>query len=98
MNRIKVNLKANKKLHAMFWDAGVTSCEIRLPGCSNTWLLNYCHRHPRRWYYDKPDELLWSKNQVVLGCQKCHNTVDNKMTKKEREEIFIKLRGNENEV
>jgi 5-methylcytosine-specific restriction endonuclease McrA len=95
MNRTALNFKTNKKLHAMFWDAGITSCEIKLPGCLNTWMLNYCHRHPRRWYYDKPDELLWDKKQVVLGCQKCHKTVDDIMTKKEREEVFLKIRGEE---
>ena len=94
MNRTKINQKANKELHKLFWNEEIFTCEIRLPGCLNSWMLNYCHRHPRRYYYDKPDELLWSKNQVLLGCQKCHEILD-KMSKEKKEEIFLRLRGEE---
>ena len=95
MNRTAINKKANEKLHKMFWDLGISWCEIGLIGCLNTWMLSYAHRHNRIWYYDKPDELLWSRKQVLLGCQHCHDIIDNKMSKEDKEKIFLNLLGKE---
>ncbi|MFA5993341.1 MAG: hypothetical protein WC823_00105 [Parcubacteria group bacterium] len=87
----KANLEANKLLKILYENSDIRSCEIAGEGCEN-WILNYCHRHDREWY--KGDvELLSSFNQTIIGCQKCHGKMDT--NKKEREEIFLKLRGEE---
>lgn len=83
----KINISANRKLKIIF--SGTKYCEIKLPGCLGNWLLQFCHRHKRIWYYTKP-ELLSDRNQVVIGCQNCHEKIEN--DKKLTEEVFHLLR------
>jgi hypothetical protein len=90
MNRTKINKIANSKLRILFYDKEIYLCEARLNGCQYDWILSFAHRHKRRWYYDKPDKLLWDFGQVILCCLHCHEILekDSKLT----EEIFTKLR------
>ena len=91
--RTGLNQKANRQLKSLYIKNDVTRCEIGLPGCFSYTFLQFVHRHKRRWYYDKPDELLWAWEQTLLGCQSCHNLIeyDSKLTEK----TFLKLRGPE---
>ena len=86
MNRTKINKKARNEIAKI--------CEL------NDWrwciakLNNRCqvnahsphHRHKRRWYYDKPDKLLWDVKQWIEVCNSCHAILekDPKLT----EQIF----------
>lgn len=88
----KRNIEANKKLKEMF--AGTEYCEIRLPGCMRTWPLQFCHRHKRIYYRSCPDKLSDYK-QVVVGCQACHDKIEN--SRQLTEEVFLRLRGDEGE-
>jgi hypothetical protein len=94
MNRTKINRKTNIELKKIFQNY-VYECEARLSGCMN-YQLTFAHRHKRYWYYDKPDQLLWDMNQVVLACINCHSKME--QNKKLTEEVFLKLRGIENEI
>jgi len=68
----------------------ITSCEIRLKGCTNNLFLTPAHRHKRLAYKKKPS-MLWNINQVVIACQNCHHYIESK--KDLTELIFNKLRG-----
>ncbi len=89
----KANLEANKILALRF--AGVTQCELRLPGCFHTWLLQRVHRHKRAWYKGDVAKLS-NYQQVVIGCQHCHDRIehDAELT----EAVFNELRGPEHEI
>lgn len=89
--RGKSNLEANKILNQLFSDLGPRGCEINREGCEN-FPLNFCHRHDRDWYKGNV-ELLSSFEQVIIGCQYCHEWMDNH--KEERRKIFDQLRGEE---
>jgi len=89
MNRTKYWSKQVKKLTKEFESKGVTTCEIRLPGCWINNTLGFAHKHKRRWYYDKP-ELLGDFNQVLLACTSCHQKIEN--NKNLTELLFKKLR------
>ena len=89
MNRTKINREANIRLKKIFEDLGIRWCE----NCGKPYILSFAHRHKRKWYYDKPDEMLWNLKQVILACLICHDKMekDSKLT----EEIFMRLRGKE---
>ena len=93
MNRTKINKKANIEIAKQVDAKNIRACEIRLPGCLNAWMLERVHRRKRRWYYDKPDELLWDYKQWVIGCHSCHAKIE--VDKKLTEQVFLKLRGEE---
>jgi len=80
------------KLKKIYEEKGVTTCELRLPGCLNYMYLGFAHRHKRRWYKLKP-ELLDDYNQTVLACVKCHERIeyDKELTATQ----FRRLRGEE---
>ena len=92
MNRTKINQKANHMLLKKYENKSHI-CEIKLDGCLNTWMLQWVHRHKRKWYYDKPEELLWDNKQVLLGCANCHDRLEK--NKKLTVDVFLKLRGKE---
>jgi len=95
----KRNIEANKVLKQEYGSRGITRCELRLEGCMGFMMLAFCHRHPREWYRAH-SELLGDFRQTVLGCQNCHEILDNraKTTKEEAESIFLRLRGYERET
>lgn len=86
------NTEVNKRLKKIFFDKGITYCEVNLSGCTRTFGLTFAHLHKRRWYYGK-QELLYDFNQVLLSCIQCHIKIekDAKLTI----EIFNKLRKHE---
>lgn len=71
----KINIQANKRLRKIFEEKGITSCEVRYPGCLGNQFLQFAHKHKRVWYRDKP-ELLSDFNEVVLACQSCHAIIE----------------------
>jgi hypothetical protein len=88
MNRTEVNKKANIEIVKQAKALGITYCEI----CGSTFGLTRMHRHKRRWYYDRPDKLLWSFDQWLIACLKCHEKYEK--DKKATEILFIKKRDN----
>ena len=90
MNRTAINKRANKEIARIVRDKNINFCQIHLPGCNGLFLAA-AHRHDRRWYYDKPDELLWDESQWMLGCQYCHTKIDH--DKELREKIFLREGG-----
>jgi len=81
---LKFNIKKVKK---MFLEKGITDCEVRLPGCENSW-LTFAHRYKRRFYPAKGD--INGYDQIVMACMKCHQKMeqDKDLTK----EVFNRLR------
>lgn len=90
----KINIRANRILFQKFRDAEIDYCEIKFKGCLKNWLLQFCHKEKREWYRGKSG-LLSDMKHVILGCQNCHEILDNrsKTTKEESDAIFLKLRG-----
>ena len=94
MNRTKINQKANREIKKLFEEKKVYGiCEVHLSNCLGNMFLTYAHRHKRRWYYDKPDELLWDFKQVILLCVHCHEILEK--DKQLTEQIFLQVRGEE---
>jgi hypothetical protein len=92
MNRIALNNKASRELNKLFSEKGVRWCELQLSKCNN-FCLSYAHRHKRRWYYDKPDHLLWDHDQVAISCANCHEMIEK--NKELTESTFLRVRGEE---
>ena|ERR1035437_6134312 len=86
----KANIECNKILKQRWIDRGLSYCEIRLPGCLGNYLLQNVHRN-KRWVYKGKVELLTEDKEVVLGCQNCHNQVED--NKELREQVFKRLRN-----
>lgn len=97
MNRIgkigKANLEANKKIDEYFIENEIYSCEIRFNGCTGNYNLTRCHKEKRE-NYRHDLSLLSDPQEVILGCQHCHNILDDrsKTSKKESENIFKRQR------
>lgn len=87
-SRTQVNKEANKKLLQLQIDKDIRHCEL----CS-TMAISNAHRHPRVWYR-KQDNLLWSYDQVIFICIRCHQKLDDrsKTTEQQKESIFNRLR------
>jgi hypothetical protein len=84
----KRNIDANKIIKQRFQEEGIEHCELKLEGCMD-WPLQIVHRHKRVYYRDKP-ELLYAREETALGCQSCHDKIedDRELT----EEIFKRIR------
>ena len=92
----RINQKANKKLAQMWFDKEIDYCELYIPHDCNGWMiLTNAHRHKRDWYKGKAPELLYSYNQVALICSNGHTLIE--YDKELTEEVFLKLRGSEND-
>ena len=89
MNRTEINKKANIEIVKQAKAKGIMYCEI----CGSTIGLTRMHRHKRRWYYDKPDKLLWNRKQWIVACIHCHEKMEE--DKELTEKIFLELRGKE---
>jgi hypothetical protein len=72
MNRSSLNRKARQKIAQYCQDNGISRCELKLAGCMGE-AHAPAHRHKRRWYYDKPPELLWDRSEWRASCQACHS-------------------------
>ena len=89
-----LNLKANRKLKKLFEEKEINYCELDLPhDCTAFMGLTNAHRHKRDWYKDKPEELLWSFNQVAKICLPGHMMIEADSEK--TADLFIRLRGEE---
>ena len=97
INRIgrigKINLKANREIRKQVAVRRIEKCEIGLEGCMPRFALCPAHRHKRIWYSGRY-ELLWHISQWLIGCPVCHNQIEG--DKELTEEVFLRLRGNEN--
>lgn len=91
-NQTAINKGANAKLKKIYADKGITTCELRLEGCTNNWALGFHHRH-RRVDYRSWTEGLLSFNQTILCCVSCHEKVQ--YDKDLSDHYFGKLRGPE---
>lgn len=98
----RANLGANKILAKRWIDEGIDYCEIGALGefnerfyklfsidCLKNWLLQNVHRHKRD-HYNGDQEKLADRNEVVRGCQNCHDKIE--VNKKLTEEVFEELR------
>jgi hypothetical protein len=88
----RINMVANEHLTEMFVDQGINACEVRLPGCLIQSFLDPAHRHRRWWYRSRP-KLLYSYDQVICACRRCHTKID--QNKELLEKVFDHLRGPE---
>jgi len=90
-SRTSINKIANVELKKLFKRKGIFKCELT----GSKFALTYAHREKREWYYDKPVEMLWAWEQVLLLSQKAHEKMDDRSqtTETEKEAIFIRLRG-----
>ena len=75
-------------LKKIYEEKGITTCELRLPGCWYDNALTFAHRHKRIWYKSQPKKLT-EFNQTVLGCVHCHMEIeyDRELTKQKFEEL-----------
>ena len=67
--------KLRAKLKILYQEKGITRCELRLPGCMDTFGMSFHHRHKRVWYLKYP-KLLGDFNQTVLTCAYCHDKAE----------------------
>lgn len=86
--------RQRKKLKKIYKDKGITSCELRMGGCTGGYNLSFAHRHKRRYYTDT--NLLGSFNQTILACINCHDKIEFKP--KATEAYFRILRGEYDEI
>lgn len=91
MNRTAINKKANKEIDKYLIANDIRYCELRLPDCFVNNFLQRVHRNKRAWYYGKEDSLLWNPSEFVLGCQRCHDKVED--NEELREDVFNRVRG-----
>lgn len=91
-SQTQINRQQRKKIAKLCKENSWTRCRFMLPGCSGE-ANDPVHRHERNWYKGKDPALLSNTKQWLPGCRNCHHTLDNIMTKAEREEIFKKLVG-----
>ena len=57
----------NVKLKKIWLEQGVTSCELRLPGCLGTWAMGAAHSKKSRFLITDDDWL-----EAALSCCHCH--------------------------
>lgn len=93
MNRTAINKKANREIKKQLDETKMYCWNCHGETRVDTVWLTIAHRHKRRYYYDKPDELLWHSSQWIIVCITCHRLMEE--DKKLTEEIFLKLRGQE---
>lgn len=62
--------RVRRELKARFLAAGITTCELRLPGCWRDNALGFAHSKKRREIVG--DEIY----EVILACNNCHDQVE----------------------
>lgn len=82
--------KNRYKLKRIYEEKGITRCE----NCNSGSFLTFAHRHKRRWYL-ATESLLIDFNQTLLLCVRCHDKIE--YNKEYSEEMFLRLRGEEDE-
>ena len=61
----------NQRLKKLWEAAGITSCELRLPGCLGSWAMGAAHSKKSRFLITDED---WM--EAALSCCKCHETIE----------------------
>lgn len=73
--RIKYNgptwNSARPKIKERFLEAGITTCELRYPGCTHADFRTFAHSLRRNKIQFRED-----MEEVVLACQPCHAILD----------------------
>jgi len=87
--RTQAWIDGQPKLKEVFRDNGITACEIGFAGCTGNRFLGFAHV-TRRGNYNIED--IADPHVVVLGCQHCHEIVDN-AAKYPKDEAEILLQG-----
>lgn len=85
----KRNLEANRRLKEQYEELGILACELRFEGCYIDNFLTFAHKHKRVWYLSKP-ELLYSLDETLLACVKCHDKIE--VSRVLTEKMFTVLR------
>lgn len=75
MNRIgkrgRQRIAINRRLKAMWVREGITSCELRLPGCVRTFVMSAAHSKKSRYLITDED---WMT--AALACCACHDQIE----------------------
>lgn len=87
--KTKASDSAREKLKKIFFDRGVTSCELKYAGCWRDNALGFAHLDKRRYLEEK--DLM----EVVLACNPCHQVIEVQSREEMRKELeeVIKKRG-----
>jgi|GEM_PF-3554258 len=68
--RTKMNQKGNRDGDKVIAADGVTSCELRLPGCLGSYMLQRAHRRKRR-FCDQSELAVFA-----ILCGHCHTQIE----------------------
>ena len=90
----KLNIKEGRELAKLWIEKDIRWCEFDEPHSCNFGIFpENAHRHKKKWYRGKPDELRWSIKQVARLCNNSHNLIE--FDAKKTAEFFERLRGSE---
>lgn len=87
--RTEANKKARRLIAEKCEELGLERCEIRFPGCMDTFGVAPAHRHKRDWYSGNVEKLA-DYNEWVCACQFCHDRIE--VSRELTEETFKRLR------
>ena len=92
MGRIgKLNQRESRQLKRLWLAKDINWCEYPEPhDCSFGMIPTNAHRHKKREYIGKPDELRWHINQVIRLCGTMHNEIE--YDAEATEQLFLLLR------
>lgn len=68
LSKVQIWNRIRKQLKKDFEEMGITTCELRLDGCTHNRFLGFAHTKKRRDVTDL--------RRVVLACQNCHEKVE----------------------
>lgn len=91
MNKTKWWALCRKNLKEIYYDKGITTCELRFKGCWINNALGFAHKKKRKEYLCDPASL-GDFNETILACNHCHNIIED--NKELTEEVFKRLRPN----
>ena len=93
---VKANQESRNMIANIAEEKGLNYCEIGFPGCLQTQFLAPAHRHPRIWYKGIAERLADFK-QWIVGCQSCHQKLDDRsqISQLVSDSIFNTIRGEE---
>ena len=77
---------ARKKLKSEYQNKGITTCELRLPGCWYNNALSFAHRYKRT-----DPRCKHTFKQTILACVPCHQQIE--YNQELTEKVFTRLRS-----
>lgn len=90
----KLNQKEARELAKLWLAKDIRWCEYDQPhNCTFNFTPQNAHRHKKRFYLGKPDELRWSYKQVLRLCQVAHDEIE--YDREKTKLLFSRLRGEE---